>query len=80
MDRPTPPVNSLTNDACPHFLTWPGINRYEGAFSRGKRDGQGKYFYANGDSYEGQFKVRYYCYPPWGPGGVGGEREREGGR
>lgn len=32
--------------------------RYEGAFSRGKRDGQGKYFYANGDSYEGQFKVR----------------------
>lgn len=34
------------------------LRRYEGAFSRGKRDGQGKYFYANGDSYEGQFKVR----------------------
>ncbi len=36
----------------------PACCRYEGAFSRGKRDGQGKYFYANGDSYEGQFKVR----------------------
>lgn len=31
--------------------------RYEGSFVRGKREGSGKYYYANGDSYEGQFKV-----------------------
>ena len=39
-------------------------HRYEGAFHRGKREGVGKYSYANGDSYEGYFKVGPPSLPP----------------
>ena len=30
--------------------------RYEGEFVKGKREGNGKLFYRNGDIYEGEFK------------------------
>ena len=36
-------------------MTWPDQSTYEGDFSRGKMEGQGKRTYANGNIYEGEW-------------------------